>query len=283
MKPLTQEYVRELLGYNPETGELRWNKYKRGRRKSGTVGSVNRAGYLRFDIDRRSYLTHRVIWLWWYGHFPENDIDHINRNKTDNSISNLREVSRSCNMRNCETDRTNSSGVKGVCWDRRKGKWEAKIVSNCKTRYLDYHNDFVEAVAHRLMAEQCLDWADCDANSSAYRYMREYVKAVKINTMWGGREEEMNQRTIYYHTTKDGYELVCPEDGHVKFEETVGNFTVLGVLTCNEFLQYGFRVWVFHRQVLYMVAVSSPENSFNDLAVMSDLRNTFKREVKQLG
>lgn len=87
----------------------------------------------------------------------------------------------------------------------------------------------------------------------------------------------MNSRTIYYHMTKEGYELICPEDGHVKFEETVGNYTVLGVLTTD---WQGYRVWIFHNLTLYMVAVSVNDWPFAD--ALYYLEQDFNREAQNL-
>ena len=172
-KVLTQEEVRQLLDYDPETGELRWREWKQGRKMGKAVGmSVGSAGYRQIRINGKGYLTHRLIWLWRYGYFPENEIDHIDRDKRNNRLSNLREVSNSCNQRNSETRTDNKSGVKGVCWANRKSKWLASMKVNNEWRYLGLHTEFTEAVAHRLAAEQCLDWEGCDNNSSAYQYMK---------------------------------------------------------------------------------------------------------------
>ena len=174
MTKLTQEYVRQLLDYDPETGELRWKVRKGGRKvgvAAGTTKSTESTGYLSITINRKSFLTHRLIWLWVYGYFPENQIDHINRIRSDNRLSNLREVSQTCNNRNCGMNHRNKSGVKGISWSIRYGKWWSCITTTNKTKHLGRFEDFTEAVAHRLAAEQCLDWAGCDSSSSAYQYM----------------------------------------------------------------------------------------------------------------
>ena len=171
-KVLTQEEVRKQLDYNPETGELRWKERKKGRRVGEVVGSTNGAGYSRTCINKKLYYTHRLVWLWVYGYFPENDIDHIDRDKLNNRLSNLREVSRTCNLRNSGMGSNNKSGVTGVCWYAGYGKWESYITAANKKKRFGYHEDLTEAVAHRLAAEQCLDWAGCDSNSSAYQYMK---------------------------------------------------------------------------------------------------------------
>ena len=170
MKTLTQEEVRRLLDYDPETGELRWKEWKKGRKMDVAVGATS-YGYLVIRINGRLYRNHRVIWLWYYGYFPENEIDHINRVKSDNRLSNLREVSHTCNSRNCGMDPRNKTGVRGVSWIEKKGKWQVSIKAANKFRDLGRYEALTEAVAHRLAAEQCLNWEGCDSSSSAYQYM----------------------------------------------------------------------------------------------------------------
>jgi hypothetical protein len=170
---LTQERVRELFDYNPETGELIRKVSTNSRARAGDVaGGLNSQGYLMTHVDGGRYYNHRLIFLHAHGYMPENHIDHINRNCSDNRVENLREVSASCNMRNMRQSKANTSGVKGVYWNKAKNKWEAYIRANQKFCHLGRHSDFTEVVAHRLAAEQCLNWNDCDANSPAYQHLK---------------------------------------------------------------------------------------------------------------
>ena len=174
--PLTSEYVRELFDYDAETGRLSWKVYGKGRRKDLAVGVSGSYGYPRVKLKKSIHLVHRVVWLWWYGYTPENDIDHIDRDKSNNRIENLREVTQQCNSRNRGGDKRNTSGVTGVSWFKRTGKWCASIVVGRRRKNIAYRLDFTEAVAHRLAAEQCLNWAGCNSNSSAYQYMKKETK-----------------------------------------------------------------------------------------------------------
>ena len=172
---LTQKRVRELLDYDLETGLLTWKVNKQRRVKVGDViKSVNGAGYVQLAIGSKTYLAHRVIWLWRYGYFPENQVDHINRVKADNRLCNLREVSRSCNLQNSCVSTRNTSGVKGVrsC----NHSYRAFITIENRWIHIKGTKDFTEAVAHRLAAEQCLGYSSCDTQSPAYLYMQKYVK-----------------------------------------------------------------------------------------------------------
>ena len=189
---ITKERVRELFNYNPETGEVTRKEdiimFRKGRqtvhpkgRKGMIINSTDCSGYYRVGIDGVNVQLHRVIWLWWYGSWPENLIDHIDRNVKNNAINNLREASHSCNMRNSKTSTRNKSGIKGVRFDHCTDKWIASILkpkdtnSESKTVELIYSSDITEAAAYRLAAEQCLNWSGCDSSSSAYQHIQKYI------------------------------------------------------------------------------------------------------------
>jgi len=130
MPALTQERVRELFDYDPETGFLIWKhrilSHGRISTKGGDVATCKGpSGYIYVGIDRKVYRAHRVIWLWWHGYLPENQIDHINKNRSDNKISNLREVSCQCNNGNIFNPRHSTSVVKGVTWKSNPKSWAA--------------------------------------------------------------------------------------------------------------------------------------------------------------
>jgi len=175
---LTQEEVKRLFDY--KDGNL-IRKVRVG--NNGEIGAYagcdNGSGYFCTKIDGKTYKNYRLIWLWHYGYFPENFIDHIDRNKSNDRIENLREVSRSCNGRNIDLRKDNTSGVKGVHWHKRDKVWSGQIVVNMKKCYLGGYTDFTEVVAHRLAAEQSLNWVGCDSSSPAYVYMQNYIKANK--------------------------------------------------------------------------------------------------------
>lgn len=181
---LTQEKVREMFNYDPETGILT-RRFKSGYRKrlldvGSVAGCMTAYGYLRTRVYDKAYYNHIIIWVWYYGYVSENQIDHIDRNRSNNAISNLREVGQSCNTRNSKIDVRNKTGVKGVS-RRVNGQLEATIKPSPATgnKRVYYGDDLTEVVAHRLAAEQCIGWDGCDSCSSAFLYMQEYVKSRK--------------------------------------------------------------------------------------------------------
>lgn len=146
--------LREILNYDSESGIFTWKVKPNRRIKIGQVaGRQSRDGYIRIRVDRTLYLAHRLAWLYHYGTFPEQEIDHINRNKLDNSIGNLRDVCRSTNNRNKDTQSNNSSGVAGVSFDKKRNRWRANIGVDGKVVSLGYFVEFHEAVNARKNAE----------------------------------------------------------------------------------------------------------------------------------
>ena len=174
---LTRERVRELFDYLD--GKLVRRFRVRNCRAGDVAGHIRKDGYVRIGIDGEHYLLHRVIWAWHHGYFPENQIDHINKNHTDNRITNLREVTQTCNMRNRGNYHNNTSGVKGVHWRIKHNKWDAVITIGGLFIMIGRHNSFIEAVCHRLAAEQALDWAGCDSSSPAFQYVKKHIPHIK--------------------------------------------------------------------------------------------------------
>lgn len=172
---LTYEELHRQLMYNPWTG-LFYRKVKAGNQKSETVVGTKKDGYIQIGIDYSNYYAQRLAWFYVYGYMPENMIDHKDRIKHHNWISNLREASNQCNIRNTGNRKDNTSGVKGVFWNSQKGKWTPVICINQKRKHLGFYDDFDEAVCTRLAGEQCVNWAGCDSCSPAYLYVKENIQ-----------------------------------------------------------------------------------------------------------
>lgn len=97
---ITQERLKSLLTYDSDTGEFRW-RAKRPRCVVGAVaGTATHHGYTAIKLDGTTYRAHRLVWLYMFGHWPATELDHINRKRSDNRISNLREVTRFLNCQN---------------------------------------------------------------------------------------------------------------------------------------------------------------------------------------
>ena len=106
-------------------------------RKGDIVGNLNSHGYLGFQIDGKKYLVHRIIYYMYHGHIDDTkQMDHIDGNRANNRIENLRLVTRSQNGHNQKIRKDNTSGVKGVSWHKDVMKFQARIKTNNKSIHL---------------------------------------------------------------------------------------------------------------------------------------------------
>ena len=174
---ISQEKVRSLFDYNPQTGEFIRKHFIVGSsfdRVGKPAGTISADGYCRLSIDKRLYLLHRLIWLWHYGYLPESEIDHVDRDRGNNRIENLREVSTQCNSKNKDVRSDNKTGVTGVFWYERYQAYQASIRVNGSSIHLGYYAELIEAVCHRLAAEQCLSWSVCATITCASKFVEAY-------------------------------------------------------------------------------------------------------------
>ena len=144
---LTAERLREVLSYEPETGEFTWLKPNPiGHRvKSGDLAGYFVQGYRRIAVDGRTYLGHRLAWLYMKGEWPANQVDHIDGNRGNNVWRNLREATHAQNHFNIGLTASNRTGFKGVSWFKKTRKWRARITVNRKEKTIGYFDTKEEA------------------------------------------------------------------------------------------------------------------------------------------
>lgn len=157
------EFFKSRLSYDENTGVFMWlnneNVYigVRGR----VAGGVKGHGYIEVKILGKNYKCHRLAWLFVHGVFPNGEIDHIDSDKTNNRISNLRDISHALNVQNLTKPRKdNKSGYLGVSWNKKSSKWEAQISKNKIVHRLGCFDDPSQAhevylAAKRKMHEAC--------------------------------------------------------------------------------------------------------------------------------
>lgn len=169
-KELTQESLKELLHYNPLTGEFTWKERsskwmedERNRRSwnakfagkpAGTLFTKSKTGYQSIElcIFNKKYRAHRLAWLYMTGHLPEQQIDHIDQDARNNKWVNLREASFRDNSRNRCIHNNNTSGVVGVVWRKDRSKWAAQCGMGNKTHYLgEFDYDDLDLAAMTVM------------------------------------------------------------------------------------------------------------------------------------
>lgn len=144
---ITQAQLKELLSYDPETGVFTWNVSKNAIKIGGIAGGLNSKGYWQIKINLKTYRAHRLSWLYMTGNWPEDQIDHINRNRSDNRFVNLREATQSQNQGNSKKYKDVSSVYRGACWHKRDKKWRVQIMVNGKKKWIGYFDQEEAAAA----------------------------------------------------------------------------------------------------------------------------------------
>lgn len=152
---LTQELVRELLDYDPETGVFKWRKSVPRRKAEHIAGTTNSRGYVIISINAKKYKAARLAWFYTHGFWPET-IDHINHIRSDDRISNLREVDANEQQKNAALQARCKHGIHGV--RRKDGGWAAFIGDNGKDTYLGCSLSLFEACCLRKSAENRLGY-----------------------------------------------------------------------------------------------------------------------------
>lgn len=129
----SKESIRKILSFDQDSGKLFW-KVRTGSSAAGSIaGTKNQFGYRQVSISGKRYFAHRIVWTLFNGDIPEDkEIDHINGERDDNRISNLRLVSRSQNNMNTAVSKRNTSGCKGVCYHSGNRCWYARVFVNRK-------------------------------------------------------------------------------------------------------------------------------------------------------
>jgi len=166
---LTQSILKKFITYNDETGCFTWvtrsrEHFKTNRafntwnarwanKEAGTVQIHRGKHYASIRVMYKRYLAHRLAWLYVYGEWPVNEVDHIDGNGANNAILNLRDVTSTENSRNIRLRDDNTSGTVGVYWCKTYRVWKSQIMINKKNIYLGGHHDKKGAIKARAIAE----------------------------------------------------------------------------------------------------------------------------------
>lgn len=175
IEPISVKLLNELLSYEPKTGILTWKARSAGHFTGGVyppqrrvdrwnarysgrpAGCDNGGGYLAFKVNRVTVKCHRAAWALYYGRWPDLDIDHINGNRSDNRIENLREADRTTNNRNAAIRSDNKTGVSGVTY--RRGRYVANIRGGGKQIHVGVFDCIEDAAAARKLFESSLGYS----------------------------------------------------------------------------------------------------------------------------
>lgn len=182
---LTQERLKELFTYDPETGIFKRKVSVQGGGPAGTIAGHKPANwYNRIVVDGTQYNAHRLAFLFMEGYFPEYQVDHIDGDKSNNTWKNLRHVTPSCNSQNQKKYSNNTSGFPGVSVQKKTGKWLSQAFKDKKVISLGLSDSALEAALVRLTWEvSCESWK-CN-------HRGELVKAIKNE--W----PEFNEKSLW--------------------------------------------------------------------------------------
>ena len=159
LRTIKQVRLKELLDYNPDTGVFTWRTTGKGRpaRKNGVAGVIAPHGYMVIKIDQVTHYAHRLAWVYMFDSLPP-ELDHINGNRSDNRIANLRPVTVKENRHNRDhhNPSNRSGGLIGASFRRDVGKWRARIHANGVEHILGWFSTPEEAHAAYVEAKNNL-------------------------------------------------------------------------------------------------------------------------------
>lgn len=170
---LTQEILKELIHYNPETGiftwkerDLKWFKSEKScgiwnmkfsGKVAGNIHGNNKANnkvYWRISVLSKRYQSHNLAFLYMTGRYVDGEVDHEDGDSLNNKWNNLREVTHLENGKNIKLNVNNKTGCAGTYFHTRIGKWKAQISHNTKRLHLGYFDKLEDAIIARKQAEK---------------------------------------------------------------------------------------------------------------------------------
>lgn len=186
---LTQQELKKLICYDPETGIFTWRcrgieyfdhcknpelTYKQwNAQNAGKEAGCIVCGYCDIILLKKKYLAHRLAWFYMEVYWPEHQIDHIDRNRSNNKWDNLRHVSQSCNLKNVFLGKGNTTGVRGVTYRKDRNIYQVYISTNTKHKYVGCYKTLKEAAMARWKVEVEHSYPNCLSESSSYKYLKE--------------------------------------------------------------------------------------------------------------
>lgn len=198
---IAQSELKSLLSYRKELGIFTRFTSPNGKEKAGDIaGTINKQGYVKVCVAGKNYLAHRLVWLYHTGEFPIKHLDHINNNKLDNRIENLREVTITENMKNKTKPKHNTTGKTGVVYNKANSNYMANITVDKKKIYLGSFQQIEDAIQARLDAEEKYGYTTKEVVVDDSELRDLYNNRVK--TTWGSKGQRTKKSLvgdIYYN------------------------------------------------------------------------------------
>jgi len=142
---LTIDRLNSILACDPMLGVFYWKVPAKRRKIDDVAGTLRKDGYIQIQIDYELHLVHRLMIFVQCGEYPEHEVDHINRNRSDNRLVNLRCADRKQNSENKSMLSNNTSGYRGVCWDPVREKWKVQIKHNKVNKFVGRYDSIEDA------------------------------------------------------------------------------------------------------------------------------------------
>lgn len=185
---MTQEYLKSKLHYDSTTGIFTWLTGQNTGKVAGCKnGDLPDKGYWKISIDKIRYSAHRLAWLYEYGEFPPSILDHIDKNRINNSISNLRLATDLLNSRNQSIYKNSPTGFHGVT--AHGNRWRARININGKKVHLGVFDTIEEAAAYRHIKELELGFSETHGNYKSLTTIPNTIKGSTLQANGSGNSE----------------------------------------------------------------------------------------------
>lgn len=146
--------LRDLLSYDEVSGAFTWNESRGSVKKGSLAGYLGSGGYWQIKVSGSLYLAHRLAWLYVHGIWPDDQLDHKDGDRLNNSISNLRQCNSAQNHQNRRSVSGSTSSSVGVCWEEGRKRWRADIKVEGKPRYLGRFLTEAEAISAYAKAKR---------------------------------------------------------------------------------------------------------------------------------
>lgn len=163
LRDITAKQLRAVLEYEPHTGLFIWRRRKKTDPFNSwaglRAGAKRDLGYIVIRINYRLYRAHRLAWLYVHGRWPKGEVDHINGDPSDNRIANLRLATSGLQKSNARRRSDNTSGYKGVWWEKRRKHWVAEIRHKGQRHHLGAFVTAEDAYVARIEAANRLHGA----------------------------------------------------------------------------------------------------------------------------
>lgn len=150
--PSKEQILSELV-YEESSGVFYRKNPDNRTNDRGIAGYKKSNGYITISLNNTAYYAHRLAWVVTYGYNPDSILDHINRDRSDNRIGNLRLATKSSNALNTGLRKDNSIGFKGVYWHKKAGKWIVEGKLRGKAHYLGLYGCLLDAICVRINFE----------------------------------------------------------------------------------------------------------------------------------